>query len=258
MEGEMNCDNRRRHAKTAFALATLFTFGMAASSRAAPIRYDFGGVITSAPSGDGINLGDRFSGTFTYDPSKPDGPAMSIEGLTTVTYGQYTGSPPVGDGPGMTIEVNGRSITNGLASLAITHSWPAYSGQPGPLSSSVAVSSSTMGNDATTFSLVFTQPESSIPAMDPLPQALRLSDFSTANLSIWVAGSFFREHFPGPMRGTIDTLREVPVPEPTLATSLCLVAIGLMASYRARARFKAGTAPRESMITPPDRAGTVE
>jgi hypothetical protein len=175
-------------------------------------------------------------GTFTYDPAKPNGPAMSIEGLTTITYGQYTGYPPVGDGAGMTIEVNGHSITNGLASLAITHAWPAYPGQPSPLSSSVRVSSSTMGNEATTYSLVFSRPESAISGSDPLPQTLRLSDFSTANLNIWVAAPFFPEDFPGSTRGTIDTLVEVPVPEPALTTSLCLVAVGLIGRYGARTR----------------------
>ncbi len=254
----MTHDDRGRRSRALFLLVILFPFCVATAAHAAPIRYEFGGVITSAPPGSGVNPGERFSGTFTYDPDKPNGPAMVVEGLSTVTYGQYTGYPPVGDGAGMTIEVNGQSITNGLASLAITHSWPAYPLQPGPLSSSVRIFSGTEGNDVTGISLVFTRPESSIPTTDPLPQVLHLSDFSTANLSITTAGPFIPEDPPAYTAGTIDTLREVPVPEPALTTSLCLVAISLIARYGASARFKDGKALRSSMLTPPDPPGTSE
>jgi hypothetical protein len=158
---------------------------------------------------------------------------MMIEGWSNLTFGQFTGSPPVGDGPGMTIEVSGRSITNDLASLAITHEWSAYPGQPGPYSGSVTISSVSERNRWTTYSLVLNQPESAVSGSDPLPQTLRLSDFSTANLDISVAGLPTTQD----TRGTIDTLVEVPVPEPTLTTSLCLVAIGLVAS-RTRTRLR--------------------
>jgi hypothetical protein len=77
---------------------------------AAPIRYEYGGVITAADPSTGVAPGTRFSGTIAYDPAEQP-PAMMIEGMNEYFYGlgaHFSGA--MADGSGLTLQIGGRTV----------------------------------------------------------------------------------------------------------------------------------------------------
>ena len=75
------------------------------------IRYDFGGVIASADPSTGVTPGTRFSGSFTFDPTDPTSPLITIEGSNQYLFGRSENVPnSVADGSGLTLQVGGKTV----------------------------------------------------------------------------------------------------------------------------------------------------
>ena len=55
------------------------------TAQAAPIRYEFGGRITTADPSTGVAPGTRFGGIFTYDPAA-EPPVLMIEGSNQYVF----------------------------------------------------------------------------------------------------------------------------------------------------------------------------
>ena len=98
---------------------------------AAPIRYEYGGTITSADPLTGVVPGTRFSGNFTYDPaSKPT--ALVIEGSSQYFFGNSAPSvTPVADGSGITLQIGSQVTLSESGGLTLSVAQQQYAGQWG-------------------------------------------------------------------------------------------------------------------------------
>src|SRR5215472_17091433 len=86
-------------------MATLIVISNVAAY-ATPIRFEYGGVISSADPSTGVAPGARFSGTFAYDPAvRPSGGIM-IEGSDQYIYGHSANDPgSIANGFGLTLQI---------------------------------------------------------------------------------------------------------------------------------------------------------
>ena len=216
------------------ALATLFLAFPTADSRADPIQYDFGGVITSADPSTGVAVGSRFDGTFTIDPTAPVTAALLMfEGH--IGYGMFSNSA-------ITLFAGGNQFfSSNSVGLTVDYG-PKFSATPSaqdPAFTSVGILGQT---DQLGLTLTLTNPSQSVFPGYPMPTAFPLSDFPQASLSL-----IDRETLLG---GTIDTLIPVPVPEPS-SLALFVVTIGVLAFRKARA---GNSIPSQRHVNRPDQA----
>jgi hypothetical protein len=217
------------------------------AGQAALMRYEYDGTITSADPTTGIAPGTRFSGTFTYDPAA-EVPGESVEGSMQYNFGrsQYNFGPsgnfapaPATDGSGITLQVGGKSVLSNPGGVRVGVMEMEYPGQygyrnaDGPGGPLTSVSIGNAGTDGGPLSLWLnlSNPSRSVFGSLAPPSSLNLADFPMAQLSV-------TEGF-GPRKtlyvGTIDTLTQVPVPEPAWATFLCLAAVVWLARSSRRA-----------------------
>jgi hypothetical protein len=220
---------------------------------AAPIRYEYGGVLTSADPSTGVAPGTRFSGTIAYDPAaKP--PAMMIEGSNQYFYGLWANMPGAfADGSGLTLQIGGRTVLAnpggvqvGVAEIEYSgqYSYRDASGNPASPYTSVTISNENIGYDPLQVALGLRNPDRAVfGSLDP-PKALNLADFPRATLDVTELTN------PGVKTlytGTVDSLVEIPAPEPAWVTLVCLTTIGWFArSLRSQRGGAAATHTRSA------------
>ena len=97
--------------KTLKGLTTgLFLFALTSSANAAPVTYEFSGVIQSANFSDistsilsGISVNDSFTGFFTYDPE-----TITLVPDSTINVNSYEHNPPLGE-LGFSVDIAGQA-----------------------------------------------------------------------------------------------------------------------------------------------------
>lgn len=190
------------------AAAFLSTQSSTGSVLAAPIDYQFSGLITSAEPATGLVPGDRFTGTFTYDPGASPVDVMRGPGTDQFDFNKQ----------GLTLQVGNRSILD----------------QPGLLVTTISGASTQARISEPAFGWVNGQAVhvnldlTGSPVINSfLPPQLDMAMFSMAHLTA-----------PDPntgnvlFSGTIDSVSTVP--EPTSA--VLVVAAFALAGWHGRAR----------------------
>jgi hypothetical protein len=210
---------------------------------ATPIEYQFGGVITYAGTSTGVAAGTPFSGTFSFDPAKPSG-ALGFEGFGQASYGYSANSPgSVPDGSGLSLQIGGQTILANPGGLTIATSEIDYAGQWGyrdasgkPVSpyTTVVISNSNVDGGPLQAALKLMNPTRGL--ADSL-YPLNLAEFPDAQLNVTLSTNSGVETL---YTGTIDSLVETPVPEPTYLTLLCFVAISWFARTRRDLKLPSG------------------
>ena len=213
----------------------LLMFVLLGPAVAVPVKYQFGGVISEASASAGVAAGTPFSGTFSYDPAKLTG-GYVIEGFSQASYGLSRDWPgSVADGAGLTLQIGGKTILANPGGLAIATSEIDYPGQfgyrdaagnPASPHTSVVISNSNVDDGPLQVALTLNNPARGL--SDSL-YPLNLAEFPDAQLSVTSSTD------PGAAMlyaGTIDSLVQIPVPEPACASLLCFVAVGWFARRR--------------------------
>jgi hypothetical protein len=199
------------------ALALILATSPAA--RAEPIQYDFGGVITAAPSGSGIAVGDPFTGSFRYDPAQ--GTILEIEG-----FNSFTTNPNQPNASAFSLNINGHGAVDETGALSWSVQYTPWApGDPTPPSLTIHFGDSNGYPGVPSIGLTFANPDRLPDDSVMLPGKLVLSDFTTAQLDYKPSGSV-------EYTGTILAL--TPVPEPAYAVIICLAA-GWVVGSRCRA-----------------------
>ncbi|MFI5458959.1 MAG: hypothetical protein ACHRXM_26320 [Isosphaerales bacterium] len=227
----------RRLAPCLGLMATVIAISDVAA-HASPIQYQYGGVITAADPSTGVAPGTRFSGTFSYDPAKLSG-GFQIEGSFQAIYGRSANFPDsVADGSGLILQIGGQTVLANPGGVQVSVAEIEYPGQYGYRDTSgnlqnphtsVSISNENVDGGPLLVALGLTNPTRSVFGSLTLPTTLNLADFSQAQLSVTLMTN------PGSKTlysGTIDSLVEIPVPEPAFATLLCLAAIVWFARTR--------------------------
>lgn len=241
------------------AAAILLAHANGTASHAAPIRYEYGGVITSADPSTDVATGTRFSGMFTYDPEhKPSGTSAD-DGFRAYYYGlSHVGVGSVPDGSGMTLQIGGRTVLANPGGVQVLVSEREYPGQaaydsevpgqhvfgdahgpPAGPYTRYSVSTENLGDPPLVYLEMTNSTRSVFGSLAP-PTALNLADFTQARLDV------HELHYPGSKTlytGTIDTLTVVP--EPAYTTLLCAAAGWLALARRRRAGREAGGEARD-------------
>jgi hypothetical protein len=205
---------------------------------AALMRYEYGGTITSADPSTGITPGSRFSGTFTYDPAGSPPALSNLDNSTQYFFGLSPYLPgSQADGSGITLQIGGKPVLPDPGGVYVNVTQQdAYRNADGTWSApSTTV---TIGNNNTNGSpllgLELANPTRWVFQSLAPPSSLNFADFPVAQISAFSSapGTAGQTLFAG----TIDTLQEVPVPEPAWAMLLCLTAAGWLARSARRIR----------------------
>ncbi len=215
---------------------------LCAESQATPIKYEYGGVITSADTSTGIAPGTRFSGTFTYDPAVTPPPLM-IEGMNQYSYGKANYVGAVADGSGITFQVGDRTVLSNPGGVTISVYELEYPGQygyrdaNGPIGpfTKLSITNSNIGDYANgpIVDLGLDNNSRSVFGSLAPPSVLNLTDFPDAKLIVSELTN------PGERQlyaGTIDTLQAVPIPEPASLACWGLAVLGVIGMARRRKR----------------------
>lgn len=223
----------QRLARIGTLAGLLVIAGSVSATQAAPIAYEYSGVITSADPRSFVHVGERFSGTFSYDPQ------------TSFPYGSpgYAGFYGFGYSFATANEDSSAALNFGSSKESppsfISMQIGVYGGsQPNISPSSTLAIYSGIPNGRITYVLQFSNQSRVV--LDPakVPTSINLSDFTSALLGGYRAGGNPGETYG--FGGTIDTLARlgngvIAVPEPS-AVALWL---GLAASawvVKARSR----------------------
>jgi hypothetical protein len=200
-----------------------------AATDAAPIQFEYGGVITSADPSTGVAPGTRFSGTIAYDPAVKV-PYMVYEGFSEYLYGDAAHfSGAIADGSRLTLQIGARTVLANPGGVEVAVSEIEYPGQPGygaTPSTNVNISNGDIGGSPLRVVVDLMNPNRAVfGSLDP-PKALNLPDFPRATLDVTDSTHPSVEPL---YTGTIDSLVEIPAPEPACVTLVCLSAIGWFA-----------------------------
>jgi hypothetical protein len=198
-------------------VATLVVLASRDVAFAEPIRYEYGGVITSADPSTGATSGTRFEGSFTYDPAA-QAPA------TGFTYEGFVGYAMAPDRSGLTLNVGGRQVfdANGLG-LDVNYG-PRFGPTPSAQDPAMTRVSIVGETDQLGVTLRLANLSRSVFSPFPAPTSLSLDDFPDRQLLVIDRASHRGETLFG---GTIDTLTPVPVPEPTTLATFVVVLGGM-------------------------------
>jgi hypothetical protein len=218
-------------------LVLVVIVGLSAESQAAPIKYEYGGVITSADPSTGVAPGTRFSGWFSYDPTAKPVSALMIEGMIQYGFGRVPGYPsPVADGSGITLQIGDRTVVSDPGGVAVQVSEVEYPGQwsfePSP-KTGVVISSGGIDDQSNQASLSLRNTSRAVFGSLAPPSALNLADFPDAKLTVTeLTHPGERQYYAG----TIDSLQPVPIPEPASLACWVLAALGVTGMARRRKR----------------------
>ena len=205
----------------------------AAPATAAPIRYDFGGVVKHANSGP--EVGSRFSGSFVYDPDASPIKTTPQDGggvYNEFAFGTHRPDDPAADGSGLEVRFGDGSVPMRVDGLTVeSYSTPGSNDNP-----SLVFRGGPQAPGRGEAYLVLRGGEG-LGGDDPLPPQLLLDRFTTHDLV--VLGPLGPDgEYPVPdlvFVGAIDTLTATPVPEPAWTVAALLGA----AAYFARRRHVA-------------------
>jgi hypothetical protein len=206
----------------ALALAAALVGAAAGTAAASPIEVDFQGIITSAGSTSGVNVGEAFSGSFRYDPNA-NLPWVGFEGSKNYAIGQGGSVDP---SAGFAVDVGGRTLFDYRGALNVNLQDTPSDGYwyPGSTASSrIAVRGPTeVGGWFPTVNLA--NPERSVfGGLMSLPSTLDLRDFPEAELVVQGLTSPDPSHsFDGHITSLTVKPIPAPVPEPAWATGACL------------------------------------
>jgi hypothetical protein len=207
------------------------------ATQAAPIAYEYSGVITSADSRSNVHVGERFSGTFSYDPqasifSSPPGYAnlysfgystttANENSSATLNFGSSKESPPSFISMQIGVYYGGSQ-----PSISPSSTLAIYSGIPG---------------GGISYVLQFSNQSRVV--LDPakVPTSINLSDFTSALLGGHTTWGNAGETYG--FGGTIETLAPLgnsvtAVPEPS-AVAMWLGLASSAWAFRARSRSRA-------------------
>jgi hypothetical protein len=237
-------------------MTALIVMGNVAAD-AAPIRYEYGGVITSADPSTGVAPGTRFSGTIAYDPlEKP--PAIMIEGSNQYLYGLSASFPgAIADGSGLTLQIGGRTVLADPGGVQVAVAEIEYPGQYGyrdagdvPVApyTSVGISNAGIRYDPLQVAVDLRNPDRAVFGSLAPPQALNLADFPQATLDVT---ELTKPGVKTLYTGTVDSLVGIPAPEPAWVTLVCLTTIGWFARSLRRPR-RGGRVSRGSRLLQAD------
>jgi hypothetical protein len=203
------------------ALALIGLFGAGASSASgAMIKYEFGGVITSADLSTGVAPGTRFSGTFGFDPDFNPGTA-TIEGSVTYIFNPLVFGRSDPDTSYLTANVGGTPVLDGRGLDLGVRDTTISPGPPSPPFTSVGLSSE---NAQVRVELGLTNPSRSVDPTLELPTSFSLGDYPVTKFLVTSLSSGHAETI---YEGTIDTLTAVPIPEPGMLALPGLIGVGL-------------------------------
>jgi hypothetical protein len=219
-----------------------------------PIRYEYGGVITSADPSTGVAPGTRFSGRFTYDPAARPSDGIMIEGSNQYISGHSVNDPgSIADGSELTLQIGGRTVLANPGGVQVAVAEIEYPGQWGYRNASgdpanpytrVSISNENVDGGPLQVAVGLMNPTRSVFGSLAPPTSLNLADFPQAQLNVTELTN------PGVKTlytGTVDSLVEIPAPEPAWATVLCLTAIGWFArSLRHQRRGVAASTDTQS------------
>ena len=230
--------NPHRFAPWLKAAVLLLAVSSAAASHAAPITFQYGGVITSADPSTDVALGTRFSGTFTYDPNAKAFVLSDLAGMNQYSFGRtLANDQSASDGTGLTLQVGGKTVLANQGGVTVGVTNAEYGGVNGPgsisLLSRIGVSNGELGHNSIEASLELQNTTRLLLASLAPPTSINLADFPSATLL--VMGNAATPQESTLYTGTIDTLTMVPEPASTML--LCLsAAVCLARSRRRRAK----------------------
>lgn len=212
-----------RHLFGSGTLAALIALTQGAAALGEPIRYEYGGVITSADDAPYVMAGTRFEGSLTYDPAVSP-LTMWTEGMKQYAYGHSNSFPGTGpDGSGLDLRVPGQTLLGDPGGLNLAVYESGYPGQfafhdtqGNPLSfTRVNISNGDVDQGSILVQLSLENPDRAVLGSLNPPTTLDLADFPKARLSVFKSSEPSVKLY----EGTIDHLEAVPVPESTtLAT----------------------------------------
>ena len=227
-----------------FASLVVTLSGIAATAHAELMRYEYHGVVTQVNSSfnskvettqgpsatfftGSIAVGDRFTGTFAYDPTEAPNQRLLGVGERSDHYGKsFDGGKPNEDQ--LTVAVGGQTYLNQTDGLEIG-SHPGTSASGAAPTTNVKISNDhvwDLFNTRAQLDFVGASP-AHYPPFGPPPQ-LKLSDFQSAELS---AGDWSGIEF----QGSIDSLKLLSnTPEPSTGLILGSVALGYLGWSRRR------------------------
>lgn len=208
--------------------------------------------MTSARPSTGVLVGDRFSGTFTYETNDavPNG---SGNGSKSYYFGQYGGFANPPDASGLTIQVNGKTILGAQGGLGMSLTNVSQTNQadyPNGPQSFVGINGLGPSGSSTSAFVQFYNPTASVlPSLSP-PTNINLSDFPSSKLYVYGYGNTGSWSNLPVLQGTIDSLTltsstspmspppqpasPVPTPEPSTLTALGLGTLAWL--WRSRRR----------------------
>lgn len=210
-----------RRAAVCCLIAFFIAFFSGSPTNAELIRYEFAGTITTAGDGSAFQPGDRFRGTFAFDP------ANALGGVTTESFENYFFGRSVNipgstkDGSGLGLVVGSQTILSDTGGLQIAVEGLPNTVQPGY---SISISNNGIDGSAIQASLQLDNPSKHATSL-AIPSLLSLSDFSSAVVNV-------TEHTQQGTKtlfwGTIDELAPTSVPEPTACAAFAFaVLVGL-------------------------------
>ena len=216
--------------KVIAAIGLLLICGAAGAD---PVRYEYGGVITSADPSMGVSPGTPFTGTITYDPTARASYGLAIEGSSQsiFTTSPYYPAPSFG-GSDLTLSVGGQTVLANSGGIQLSVSeiqfpgqfgYTDASGNPRGPSTSVGFSTENVSGNPLDVWVGLTNPTQSLFPSLAMPSVLSLADFPQAQLAV---SELTNSGSKALYAGTIDSLVELPVPEPAYGILICLASIG--------------------------------
>lgn len=215
------------------ALSLAALLATAAPGLASPIRVDFGGVITAAGSASGVQVGQTFSGSFSYD-SNANLPWVGFAGSKNYAIGQDGSVDPSAS---FVVKVGDQTLFNYQGALNVNVQDTPSDGYwyPGATASSRLAVRGPSEVNGWFPTLNLSNPERSVFAGSmSLPSTISLADFPEAELAVMALDGGNPDHtFDGHLTSLSVHALPAPVPEPAWATGACL-AIAVWVNLRRR------------------------
>lgn len=238
----MQSDRFYRRATVCCLNAFFIVFFSGSPTHAELIRYEFAGTVTTAGDGTAFRPGDRFTGTFAFDP------ANALGGVTTESFENYFFGRSVNipgstkDGSGLGLIVGSQTILSDTGGVQI-----AVEGRPNTVQAGYSISISNNGIDGSAIqaSLQLDNPSKYATSL-AIPSVLSLSDFSSAVVNVTEHTQQGTKTLFG---GTIDELAPTSVPEPTACAAFAFAVIVGLYHRHAKLRIGHALSPRKHSVS---------